>query len=199
MTWPLGQPWLMGQVPSLQVWLGFWSRAEPASSGVAFPRSLGLTPLGPPAVAPTSRPRRTARCSRACCGPTSDPLQPRDPPPGKWPEQPSSTLLGPGPAGAEHQGALAVPRPSPRGGPARGLLPGPRLSLGCPESGSTGRVLAACRLPAKPWEPGEQADPWDREPAAFPAPPTHSPVPALPAGLWGRQPAQPCPQASSLG
>lgn len=105
----------------------------------------------------------------------------------------------PGAAGAEHPGALAVPRPGPRGGPARGLLPGPRLSLCCPESGGTGRVLAACRLPAKSWEPGEQADPWDQEPAAFPAPPTHSPGPALPAGLWGRQPAQPCPQASLLG
>lgn len=102
-----------------------------------------------------------------------------------------------GAAGAEHPGALAVPRPGPRGGPARGLLPGPRLSLCCPESGGTGRVLAACRLPAKSWEPGEQADPWDQEPAAFPAPPTHSPGPALPAGLWGRQPAQPCPALPS--
>lgn len=50
---------------------------------------------------------------------------------------------------------------------------------GCPWAALT-QALGGCwlsSLPAEPWEPGEQADPWDREPAAFPAPPTHSPGP----------------------
>lgn len=64
---------------------------------------------------------------------------------------------------------------------------------GCPWAALT-QALGGCwlsSLPAEPWEPGEQADPWDREPAAFPAPPTHSPGPALPPGSGGGSPPSP--------
>lgn len=160
--------------PSLSTWgCPEGERGEPSSCGP--PPHLGLrgrSGVAGPAVAPQTL------------------ASPRDAPPGSGPRGPHP----PSPPGAQGPQGLSS-RPVPRGGRTWALpcpgLPGPG-ALG-------GRWLSSLPArPREPWEPGEQADPWDPEPAAFPAPPTHSPGPAL-RRLWGRQPPRPALGLTGFG
>lgn len=165
------------------------------------PRHLGTGPLQPSSFwPPKSQPQGKGQCSRACGGPSSSPqpLKARQGPSqgGGWGSQPGGGGRGATEQGPPGQACLAAgPQapPAPRTRPWRrpsfqeaaascGRLP--RLSLARPESGCTAGV--GSQQPQKPWEP---ADPWDREPGAFPAPPARL--------TWSRPPSQDLGAAAS--
>lgn len=197
-----------------RTWLGFlgparragWLQLPPAESQprlLACSEELAGVPVpaaGPPCA---GKAERKAWCSKARVHPSS-PFPPSSGVGAAGAAEsglPGQTCLAAGP------GALPVSRTAqPRGG---SLTPLPQAVPSCALSrraaGRAGvgsrqgrRWLRAASSGSQPWEPGPQADPWDRRARSLPSSSCpHSPGPSHPAGSGGG--GQPCPQAFSPG